>query len=226
METDAAAQPDDAVATGLRGFGPLGIFAIFIIVSSQLLAPLNAILVLVWAKRSHTPWREIGYVRPRSWIAGLVAGIVFGIALKLLMKAVVMPLLGAGPLNHAYQHLVGDAAAAMALVPVMIVTAGFGEETFFRGYLFERIGKLIGQTPGAKTLAVLLTTAFFASLHAFDQGVAGAGQAVFTGLVFGSIFAVTGRIWMLMCAHAAYDLAAVAIIYLGLESRVAHFFFS
>jgi len=48
---------------------------------------------------------------------------------------------------------------------------------------------------------------------------------VITGLVFGTIFAITGRIWMLMFAHAAYDLTALALIYLNLETPVAHFLF-
>lgn len=38
-------------------------------------------------------------------------------------------------------------------------------------------------------------------------------------------FAVTGRIWMLMVAHAAFDLTALAVIYWNLESKVAHFRF-
>ena len=47
-------------------------------------------------------------------------------------------------------------------------------------------------------------------------------QATIVGLVFGSIFASTGRIWMLMCAHAAFDLTAYALIYWNLESTAAH----
>lgn len=215
----------DPTAVALRGFGPLGIIAIVVIVFSQFLAPLSAILVLIWAKRSRTPWHEIGYVRPRSWFGGLGVGVTLGIALKLLMKAIVMPLLGADSVNQTYQYLVGNRAAVMATVPLMMVTAGFGEETFFRGYLFERFGKLIGHSPGAKIVTVLLTSIAFASLHYFDQGWAGAQQATITGLVFGTIFAFTGRIWTLMCAHAAFDLTAVAIIYSGLESSVAHFVF-
>jgi len=215
----------DPTAVALRGFGPLGIIAIVVIVFSQFLAPLSAILVLIWAKRSRTPWHEIGYVRPRSWFGGLGVGVTLGIALKLLMKAIVMPLLGADSVNQTYQYLVGNRAAVMATVPLMMVTAGFGEETFFRGYLFERFGKLIGHSPGAKIVTVLLTSVAFSSLHYFDQGWAGAQQATITGLVFGTIFAFTGRIWTLMWAHAAYDLTAVAMIYWGLESSVAHFVF-
>jgi hypothetical protein len=52
---------DDPVAASLRGFGPLGLLAILVIVlTSAVFKPLSAILVLVWAWRSHTPWREIG----------------------------------------------------------------------------------------------------------------------------------------------------------------------
>jgi membrane protease YdiL (CAAX protease family) len=227
MNNEATKLPtqDDSMARGLRGFGPPGIAAILVIVAGQLLAPLSAVFVLIWAKLSRTPWREIGYVRPRSWFGGFVIGVTLGIAFKFFMKAIVMPLLGADPVNQTYHYLVGNAAAAMAVVPLMIFTAGFGEETFFRGYLFERFGKLIGHSPRAKALTVLMTSVPFASLHYFDQGLAGAEQATITGLVFGTIFAFTGRLWTLMCAHAAFDLTAVAIIYGGLESSVAHVVF-
>ena len=86
---------DDPVAARLRGFGPLGLLAILVIVLTSVFKPLSGLLVLLWAWRSHTPWREIGYVRPRSWLGSLAVGIVFGCALKLLMKVIVTPLLGA-----------------------------------------------------------------------------------------------------------------------------------
>lgn len=46
-----------------------------------------------------------------------------------------------------------------------------------------------------------------------------------TGLIFGSIFAVTGQIFMLMIAHAAFDLTALWMIYYGLETQIAHLIF-
>src|SRR5580765_3405733 len=87
-----ALPPDDPLAAQLRGFGPPGLLAILIILLASVFKPLSAALVLLWAWRSHTPWREIGYVRPRRWIATLAVGIVFGCAFKLVMKAIVMPL--------------------------------------------------------------------------------------------------------------------------------------
>jgi len=78
---------------------------------------------------------------------------------------------------------------------------------------------------GARVSIVLLTSALFALGHYSNQGLPGVEQAMITGLVFGTIFSITGRIWMVMCAHAAFDLAAVAIIYWNLEAIVAHLVF-
>jgi membrane protease YdiL (CAAX protease family) len=225
-ETRAARRSDDPIAEELRGFGPLGILAIIVILAGNLgLAPLSAILVLLWAWRSHTPWRAIGYVRPESWTRSALIGIAFGIVLKFLLKVVVMPLLGAPPLNQAYHYLVGNTAALPGVVIAMIVVAGWGEETVFRGYMFERLGRLIGTAAWARALTVMLTSGLFAAGHYHVQGLAGAEQALITGLVFGTIFAVTGRLWMLMFAHAAYDLTAVALIYWNFESQFAHLVF-
>src|SRR5437868_7291784 len=218
--------PSDKFAARLRGFGPIGVLAIIIILAGNfVIPPLSAILVLVWTKISQTPWREIGYVRPRSWARTLVIGIVFGVAFKFLMKAVVMPLLGASPVNQAYHWVAGNTAALPFMVYLMIVVAGFGEETLFRGWMFERLGKLFGSSVWAKLAIVLITAAIFAVLHYSDQGVPGAEQAAITGIILGTIFAITGRLIILMIVHAAFDLTALAMIYWDFETAVAHFFF-
>jgi hypothetical protein len=163
-------------------------------------------------------------VRPKNWIATVAAGLAFGLAFKFLMKAIVMPLLGADPINWAYHHWAGN----RALLPTAVwacVNAGFAEETMFRGYMFERFGKLFGYGVGAKTAIVLLTSVWFGLGHYAVQGLAGAEQATIVGLVFGTIFALKGRIFTLMLVHAAFDLTALAMIYWNLESKVAHLVF-
>ena len=221
MDLDPAAP--DKTAARLRGFGPLGILALLgILLGNLVVVPLSAVLVLVWAKGSATPWRELGFVRPRNWILSLSLGLLFGVAFKLVMKAIVMPLLGADPINRAYHHLVGNRAALPGILYLLIVGAGFGEETVFRGYMFERFGKLLGHGVWAKAAIVLLTSLWFGFVHYPEQGLPGAQQATIVGLAFGFIFAVTGELFMLMCAHAAFDLTALAIIYWDLESVVAH----
>ena len=111
------------------------------------------------------------------------------------------------------------------MVYLMIVVAGFGEETLFRGWMFERLGKLFGSSIWAKLAIVLITAAIFAVLHYPDQRIAGAEQAAITGIILGTIFAITGRLIILMIVHAAFDLTALAMIYWDFETAVAHFFF-
>jgi membrane protease YdiL (CAAX protease family) len=91
--------------------------------------------------------------------------------------------------------------------------------------MFERLGKLFPSGIGAKIAAVLITSVWFGLGHYFNQGLVGAEQATITGLVFGTIFAYTGRVFMPMVAHTAYDLTALAMIYWDLETRVAHLIF-
>ena len=133
---------DDRVTTSLRGFGIFGIaFTILVILVGPLI---GASIVLLWAWRTRTPWRELGFVRPRSWVLTIVGGIIAGVTLKLLMKAVVMPLLGAPPINPAYSYLNGNTAALPGFLANVIITAGFGEEILWRGFLFERSRRLLG----------------------------------------------------------------------------------
>jgi membrane protease YdiL (CAAX protease family) len=217
---------DDRGAAALRGFGPLGILSILLILAGNfVVAPVSAVLVLVWAQLSRTPWREIGYVRPKSWTRALALGILFGVAFKFAMKAIVMPLLGAPPINEAYHFLAGNTAALPGMLYSLIVGAGFGEETVYRGWMFERLGKLFGSSVWAKILIVLITSVLFALAHYSVQGVPGVEQAAITGIVYGTIFAVTVQLPMLMVAHAAFDLTALAMIYWNFESDLAHFFF-
>ena len=107
----------------------------------------------------------------------------------------------------------------------VIVVAGFGEEIVYRGYLFERLGKLLGSSAIAKAAIVLIGAAIFGAAHYGNQGLAGVQQAAIGGLVFGTFFALTNRLWPLIIAHAAFDIAALFIIYWDLEYAIAHWVF-
>ena len=217
---------DDRFAAKLRGFGPIGTLAIVVIaLVGPVFEPAGGILVLLWARRSRTPWRALGFVRPKSWVATAAIAVVAGAAFKILMKAVVMPLLGAPAINPAFHYLVGNRAALPEMFFDVTAGAGFTEETVFRGFLFERFGKLLGETARAKAAIVAGTSAWFGLVHWPIQGWPGVEQAAIVGLVFGAIFAATKRLWPLIFAHAAFDVAAVLMIYWNLETRFAHLVF-
>ena len=222
----AAKTGDDWLSARLRGFGPIGVLTtLAVMLLVPILFPLGAAVPLLWAWRSRTPHRELGLARPRSWPATIGFGILSGVAFKILMKSVIMPLLGAPPVNAAFQHLQGNAGALPGMMFNVIVGAGFGEELLYRGFLFLRLGQLLGGSRAAKVVIVLVTALYFGLIHYPGQGLPGAQQAVIMALTLGTLYARTGRLWFLVALHAAFDVAAVLIIYLGFETRLAQLFF-
>lgn len=190
----------------------------------MIVLPVGAVLVLQWVRLSKTPWSAIGYAKPKSWLATFLIGIIFGIAFKFFMKAVVMPLFGADPINQSYHFLTGNKALLPAAIWAMFA-AGFGEETVFRGYMFERLKKILGTCIAMKWLIILITSILFGLAHYSNQGIPGVEQALITGFIFGAIYAAAKKIWIVMIAHAAFDLTALAMIYWNWETAIAHWIF-
>jgi len=210
----------------LAGSGPPGVLAFIVIFLGTItLSPLvGCVLVLVWARLARVPFSELGFVRPRSWITVLALGVVLGVGLKLLMKALVLPLLGAEAVNRHFHFVQGHPRAALGMAAYAFVAA-FTEETFFRGYLFERIGAWLGKNAAGAAVALVVSSALFGLLH-FQQGKLGIMNATIVGVATGAIYlANRRRLFLLMVLHATFDIVSMAIIYFGLEGSVARSLF-
>jgi len=210
--------PDASFSSRLKGFGPAGIVTIVVVLLVGNLA--GAALVLIWAAATGTPWRDLGFLRPPHGAIDLAIAFVAGVVFKILMKALVMPLLGFGAINSTYHYLSGNTAAFLLTLLWVIVGGGFGEELIWRGFLFERLSDFLGPRAHAKVIIVIATSILFALAHYADQGVPGAVQATMTGLVFGATYARIRTIWPVMVAHVAFDVAAVLMIYWNLEEPI------
>ena len=217
----------NSIQRALRGAGPVGIVVAVAIIAAGFLygTRICAPLVLVWVLFTKTPWRDLGFVRPKSWALAIAGGILAGIVCKLLMKAIVMPLLGAPDVNPNYRDLVGNTSALPGLILYMIFVAGFGEELIFRGFLFERLGRLLGTSRNARIAMVLITATIFGVGHYPEQGWTGATQAFIIALMVGSYFAVTRNIWPVIIMHATFDIFMVFIVYFDLEAKIANAIF-
>lgn len=218
---------DQRVAASLKGFGLGGILSLVLVLAAVLAAmPIAMVVVLVWAWLSYTPLRDIGLKRPKSWLGVIVVGVVAGVGLKLLMKSVLLPYLGAPPTNPALHGLQGDFNQFMIEVPQLIVFAGFAEELIFRGYLINRLQAVLGTSFLAGVAAIVVTASIFGPLHYFGQGYWGALQATIVGIIFAATYLLNGqRLWSLIVAHSAFDIFAFWIVYAGMEEKFAHLVF-
>jgi membrane protease YdiL (CAAX protease family) len=212
-------------AAGLRGFRPVGVLAIVFVLGLGLAGPLvGALAVFAWARMSGTSLTSIGFTAPNRWVATVIVGVAAGIVLKVVMKALVMPLLGAPPTNMTYQYLTGNAAALTGIILTVLVQAA-AEEVLYRGYLFERFGALLGSEPRALAFTVLLSSSLFAAAHYSDQGPLGVAQAAATGAVLGGMFVRKRQLALVVIAHASFNLTAVTLIFYGWEESVARILF-
>ncbi len=85
--------------------------------------------------------------------------------------------------------------------------AGFGEEMAYRGYALTA---LILAT-GSATLALIVTSATFGVLHAY-QGPIGVVRTGVVGLIMGAVFLHTGSLWPPIVAHTLIDLVAGLVL--------------
>lgn len=93
------------------------------------------------------------------------------------------------------------------LFAVLSLCAGFGEEIAYRGYA---ISALVVAS-GSATLALVLTSATFGLLHAY-QGPIGVIRTGVVGLMMGGAFLYTGSLWPAIGAHALIDLVAGLVL--------------
>jgi hypothetical protein len=82
--------------------------------------------------------------------------------------------------------------------------------------------------PGAvakKLLIILITQPFLVLLTIPARESMVFFRAAVVGLVFGTIYSFTNSIWLLIFAHIAFDLTALAMIYWNVEIDIAHLIF-
>jgi membrane protease YdiL (CAAX protease family) len=179
------------------------------------------VIVLAWAAGTRLPWSELGFVRWPHWVRDTTIALAGGALLKMLIKIVVLPPLGAPPINAAYHFLAGNSRALPGLILTVVVAAGVGEEIVWRGFLVERLRAALGDAPRGRIAIVGISSVLFGLAHLHDQGWPGALQATMTGAVFGTIFIRRRCIWPVMVAHAAFDLTAILMIYWNREEWFA-----
>jgi membrane protease YdiL (CAAX protease family) len=173
-----------------------------------LLRMAGLLMLCTWfLRRGGESWAEVGLRRPRRWwLVPVLAlgGFVLLIVVSRIVREVVLPAMDLPPPQLASARLVpGDLAEYLfwAVLFTWFSTA-FGEEMVVRGFLLDRVTKVIGSTGTASVVAaVFVQAALFGSFH-FHQGAGGAVMTGVIGVVFGVIWLLSGRnLWAGILLH-------------------------
>ncbi|MGI9323955.1 MAG: CPBP family intramembrane glutamic endopeptidase [Pseudomonadales bacterium] len=96
----------------------------------------------------------------------------------------------------------GNLQQYLILIALSWISAGFGEELFFRGFVITQLQATLGDTKLASVLAVLLAALLFGYVHFYYQGLTGLVNGGVIGLIFGTFFLLFNRnLWPLILAH-------------------------
>jgi membrane protease YdiL (CAAX protease family) len=175
------------------------------------------VAIVAVAIETRAPLRALGLSRPRSIARTIVTGVALGVAMllfsKLMLTAIVERITGIPRDLSAFDFVRGDTVAFLKLMPLVWLSAAFGEEIVFRGFLIGRLEAAFGGASRASTAtAVVLSTLLFAFAHAY-QGPTGIVITGVLGLVFASIYVACGRnLWTNILAHGAYDTGSFLLV--------------
>ncbi len=96
----------------------------------------------------------------------------------------------------------GNLQLYLTLIALSWVSAGFGEEMFFRGFLITRLQTVLSDIYLSSVISVLHAALLFAYVHFYYQGWAGLVNAGVIGVIFGTYFLLYKRnLWPLVIAH-------------------------
>jgi membrane protease YdiL (CAAX protease family) len=155
------------------------------------------LLLLFWPFFRYLDREGAGLFARRGWAGELLGGIAAG---TLIFSAVVATsaLLGNYQITgQSGLETIWAPLAGAALIP------GFTEELFFRGILFRYIEKAAGSW-----IALALTSAAFGAVHLGNPGATWFSSvciAIEAGILLGSVYMLTRRLWAAMGLHAAWN---------------------
>lgn len=170
--------------------------------------PLSVVIVLVTLAFvvfiDRRPAETLGFARRGSWGAEAWLGLGIGFGLPLLMF-IISYLAGWTRVTvSVFSERPDRALVALAQAMLLMAAVAVGEETVVRGYILQTLKWGYGTV-----IALLASSILFGAGHFMNPDVAVAGFLGTTaaGLVLGYSYLVTGRLWLPIAFHFAWNFA-------------------
>ncbi|WP_109434668.1 CPBP family intramembrane glutamic endopeptidase [Aquimarina sp. AU119] len=149
----------------------------------------------------------------------LIVAPLLGIAIFLFYGYVMMPgvtYLTGQPIDFSeFEIYKGNLPATLNLLALIWVSAAFGEEIVFRGYLMRQFTKFFGSSKISLAINILLFGFIFGWIHAY-QGISGQILSGITGMILAVIFHIRkSDLWFNIAVHGFIDTVFLVYLYYG-----------
>lgn len=203
-------------------------------VSWRYAAPISLIIVLIslslYLKHQNRDLTRLGivaFVKAKSYwllplqtVIAIVVVILTGVAVTLLgeLSGLVDMQSHSDGVEARFGNLTGNTSLFLLWLAIIWV-AGPAEELFFRGFMINTLGELLGNSRIAIALSVVTPALIFGAVHMYYQGLPGLFTTGFIGISLGCLFLAYKRnIWPLMIAHACVNSLGFTLQYLGIDA--------
>ena len=149
----------------------------------------------------------------------LIYAPLLGIAIFLCYGYVMIPsvtYLTGEPMDFSeFEQFKGNLSASVSLLIYIWISAAFGEEIVFRGYLMTQFTKFFGASKISLAINILLFGFLFGLIHAY-QGISGQILTGIIGMLLAVIFHIRKNdLWFNVALHGFIDTVAVVYMYYG-----------
>lgn len=176
-----------------------------------------ALAMIVWFRARGYALANLGlkpFAAPFRTIGLGLLGVVAAIATSTLTDPLLTQWFGEANTSR-FDVVTGNLPLAAFLLACVWVFAAFGEEFFYRGFIFTHIANVLGGGRVAWACALIVQAVLFGFAHAYQgpNGMIGTGLY---GLILGGVFLLSKRsLWAPALAHGLLDSLGVALLYFG-----------
>lgn len=198
------------------------ILCCFLYLSGYFQIIIAAILALIASAIEYRKelFKSLGFQRKRLKVknllilAPLVSGGLFLVYYFILVPGVTH-LTGQEMDFSDFDYYRGNLAASLGLLSLMWISAAFGEEILFRGYLMRQFEKFFGCSKISLVVNIVLLAVIFGLLHSY-QGITGEIITGLVGMILAIIFYLRKYdLWFNIAVHGFFDTIALIFIYKG-----------
>jgi len=218
----------------------LVVFVAFALISKEVMDPFwgpysgpgtlitTLVLLTLYMRLRGKNWSSMGLVRlpslkeklmviPQAFLI-LITVLVIILSLTKGLEAIGLTFLSETPEGEVarFGEIAGNLRMYITLIALSWISAGFGEEMFFRAFLITRFQTIFDGSKYSSIIAVLLPALLFGAVHFYSQGLAGFVNAGTIGLIFGIFFLrYKGNLWPLILTHGFINSIGFTVDYLG-----------
>ncbi|MEO9869556.1 CPBP family intramembrane glutamic endopeptidase [Ekhidna sp.] len=174
------------------------------------------ILMIVFYRIRKVTLVELGLNKPQSWIRSIGLGLALAMAIILVVKGIEYVFFESSLKPDVSRfYVIKENPLYLFLTLIFVwITAGFGEEVIWRGFMMKNMAILLGNNRNSWIISLIISSVLFGSIHMY-QGLIGVVQTGLAGLFLGMIYMKNGKynLWLNILTHGFINTISLIYIY-------------